>query len=164
MERYLEHRSWICPQMNTARPHWILVSIVSGNGTVPSGNKPLPWANVDPDQCHHMVTLGHSEWKQPKSSSKFGIRKLRFTLREGKSILIFHSWYHCCWWPGDPTSQHMSSDDIDLVCPNYANGHLGTIFSEMWIKNRHILQKICPWKCCQQNVGHYFCGLNVLTC
>ena len=30
---------------------------------MPSGNKPYIWANVDPDQCRHMVLLGHNELK-----------------------------------------------------------------------------------------------------
>ena len=30
------------PQTNGIRPHWWLVSIDSGNGSVPSSNKPLP--------------------------------------------------------------------------------------------------------------------------
>ena len=38
------------------------VNIGSGNGLVPSGNKPLPVrANVDPDLCCHMASLGHNE-------------------------------------------------------------------------------------------------------
>ena len=39
-------------------------SIGSGNGLVPSGNKPLPitWANVEPDLwCHIISSLGHNE-------------------------------------------------------------------------------------------------------
>ena len=43
--RNLEHFQWKCPQMNATRLHWWLVNTVntgSGNGLVPSGNKPLP--------------------------------------------------------------------------------------------------------------------------
>ena len=40
--RYLQHVLWICPHVNAGRPHWWLVSIGSGNGLVPSSNKPLP--------------------------------------------------------------------------------------------------------------------------
>ena len=33
---------WNCYQVNATIPHWSLVNIGSGNGLVPSGNKPLP--------------------------------------------------------------------------------------------------------------------------
>ena len=44
--------------MNDAGLQWWLVNIGSGDGLVPSGNKPLPEPNVDPDLCRHMVSLG----------------------------------------------------------------------------------------------------------
>ena len=31
-----------CFQMNATEPHWWEINIGSGNGLVPSGNKPLP--------------------------------------------------------------------------------------------------------------------------
>ena len=34
--------SWNCPNMNVTGFHWWSVNIGSGNGLVPSGNKPLP--------------------------------------------------------------------------------------------------------------------------
>ena len=40
--RYLEHLLWNCLQLNATRPHWWLVNTGSGDGLVPSGNKPLP--------------------------------------------------------------------------------------------------------------------------
>ena len=33
---------WNCPQVIVTGPHWWKVNIGSGNGLVPSGNKPLP--------------------------------------------------------------------------------------------------------------------------
>ena len=33
---------WNCYQVNAKTPHWSPVNIGSGNGLVPSGNKPLP--------------------------------------------------------------------------------------------------------------------------
>ena len=38
-------------------------NIGSGNGLVPSGNKPWPItrANVDPDLCRQMASLSHNE-------------------------------------------------------------------------------------------------------
>ena len=47
------------PQVNTNIPYWWLVNIGSSNGLVPPGNK--PWANVDPDLCRQMASLGLSE-------------------------------------------------------------------------------------------------------
>ena len=41
-DTYLEYFLWNCPLVNTTSPHWWLVNIGSGNGLVPSGNKPLP--------------------------------------------------------------------------------------------------------------------------
>ena len=41
-DRYLELFLWNCPQTNDTTPHLWLVNIGSGNGLVPSGNKPLP--------------------------------------------------------------------------------------------------------------------------
>ena len=39
---WLRHLLWNCPNMNVSGPHWWSVNIGSGNGLVPSGNKPLP--------------------------------------------------------------------------------------------------------------------------
>ena len=51
--------------MNVIGLHWWSVNIGSGNGLVPSGNncqqQAITWANVDPDLCRHMVSLGHNE-------------------------------------------------------------------------------------------------------
>ena len=41
-EWWLRYLWWNCPQMNVTRPYWWWVNIGSGNGLVPSGNKPLP--------------------------------------------------------------------------------------------------------------------------
>ena len=38
----LGHLLWNCPNMNVTGLHWWSVNIDSGNGLVPSGNKPLP--------------------------------------------------------------------------------------------------------------------------
>ena len=39
---WLRHLLWNCPDMNVTGLHWWSVIIGSGNGLVPSGNKPLP--------------------------------------------------------------------------------------------------------------------------
>ena len=39
---WLRHLLWNCPNMNVTGLHWWSVNIGSGNGLVPSGNKPVP--------------------------------------------------------------------------------------------------------------------------
>ena len=39
---WLRHILWNCPNMNVTGLHWWSVNIASGNGLVPSDNKPLP--------------------------------------------------------------------------------------------------------------------------
>ena len=41
--------------------HWWSVNIGSGNGLVPSGNKPLPKPMLTQISWRHMVSLGHNE-------------------------------------------------------------------------------------------------------
>ena len=41
-DKYIKNFLWNCYQVNVTTPHWSLVNIGSGNGLVPSGNKPLP--------------------------------------------------------------------------------------------------------------------------
>ena len=41
-DKYVKYFLWNCSQVNAATPHRSLVNIGSGNGLVPSGNKPLP--------------------------------------------------------------------------------------------------------------------------
>ena len=41
-DSWLRHLLWNCPNMNVIGLHWWSVNIGSGNGLVPSGNKPLP--------------------------------------------------------------------------------------------------------------------------
>ena len=49
-------------QVNATEPHHWDVNIVSGNGLVPSGNKPLPEPMFTQIcVCHHLVSLGHNE-------------------------------------------------------------------------------------------------------
>ena len=46
--------------MNATGLHWWSVNIGSGNGLVPSGNKPLPEPMLT-QNCCHMASLGHNE-------------------------------------------------------------------------------------------------------
>ena len=47
---------WNCPQMNNNGPYWCYVNSGSGNGLVPSDNKPLPEPILIQN---HVVSLGH---------------------------------------------------------------------------------------------------------
>ena len=64
---WLNNRSqWV----NKLRPeqngcHFAEVNIVSGNGSVLSGNKPLPGPMMTGDPWHHLVSLGLSELSGP---------------------------------------------------------------------------------------------------
>ena len=42
IDGWLRHLLWNCPNMNVTGLHWWSVNIGSGDGLVPSGNKPLP--------------------------------------------------------------------------------------------------------------------------
>ena len=50
--------------MNATGPYWWLVNIVSGNGLVPSGNKPLPEPMLTQFLGRLMASLGHNELKK----------------------------------------------------------------------------------------------------
>ena len=56
---WLRHLLWNCPQMITTGPG-DLVNIGSGNGLVPSGNRPLPEPMLTQSSCQHMVSLHES--------------------------------------------------------------------------------------------------------
>ena len=43
------------------KPETREVNIGSGNGLVLSSIRPLSWADIDPDLCRHIASLGHKE-------------------------------------------------------------------------------------------------------
>ena len=87
-------------------PHSIEVNIVSGNGLVPSGNKPLPEpGNVDPDLYCHMASLGHIE----------------LILVEDKDQPILYGQHNQCWWHGDIWSQVIICGGTDCDLPEYSD-------------------------------------------
>ena len=52
--------SWYCPHVIITGPHWWLVNIGSGNGLVPSGNKPLPepmLTQIYVAKWHHQASM-----------------------------------------------------------------------------------------------------------
>ena len=49
------------PRWTPQDPIWWLVYIGSDNGLMPSGNKPLTWANINTDLCQDMLLQGHNE-------------------------------------------------------------------------------------------------------
>ena len=58
--RYLEHFLWNCLHVNATRPNWWSANSGSGNGLVPSGNKPLTEPMLTPIYVaiwHHRVTI-----------------------------------------------------------------------------------------------------------
>ena len=57
-DRYIEHFLWNCPQVNATRPQR-LVNIASGNGLVPSVNKPLPGPILT-----HIYAIYAAIWRQ----------------------------------------------------------------------------------------------------
>ena len=57
---WLRHLLWNYPHMNVTGLHWWSVNIGSGNGLVPSGNKPLPEPMLS-RICHHMLSLARNE-------------------------------------------------------------------------------------------------------
>ena len=52
---WLRHLLWNCHDMNVIGLHWCSVNIGSGNGLVPSGNKPLPELMLT-QICRHMAS------------------------------------------------------------------------------------------------------------
>ena len=40
---------------------------------------------------------------------------------EDRNMFILQSEYHGCWWPGNARSQAISSNNIDLVIPDYSS-------------------------------------------
>ena len=45
------------------------------------------------------------------------------TVSQAKSWepFILNSQYHCCWWPGDRSSQGINSNNTDFLIPKYLN-------------------------------------------
>ena len=73
---------WNCPQVNAPRTHWWSVNIGSGNGLVPSCNKPLPEPMLT-KICHYMSPLSHDELKCISDVSS--------------TLLWAHTYIHCSW-------------------------------------------------------------------
>ena len=58
---WLRNLLWNCPNMNVTGLNWWSVNIGSGNGLVPSGNKPWPEPMLTQISCRCMVSLGQNE-------------------------------------------------------------------------------------------------------
>ena len=75
--------------MNATRPYWWSVNIGSGNGLVPSGNKPLPEPMLTKIFVDHMVSLGPNELKQCQSIINWTIgNKLQWNFNRNQYIFI----------------------------------------------------------------------------
>ena len=55
--------SFVSPTMNVTGLNWWSVNIGSGNGGAVR-QQAITWANVDPDRCRHMASLGPNELNQ----------------------------------------------------------------------------------------------------
>ena len=86
---WLEYLFWNCIQMNG--PYWWWVNVGSGNGLVPTGNKPLP----NPDLCHHMVSLGHNELRAFEYKTSQHLIKKSFSI-VWKWYLSVYAWNILC--------------------------------------------------------------------
>ena len=62
---WLRHLLWNCPNMNVTGLRWWSVNIGSGNGLVPSDNKTVTWANVDPGPIFCLLLGVSSDYAQP---------------------------------------------------------------------------------------------------
>ena len=71
MSSWCQHFLGISPKVNAKRRHWWLpvISIGSGNGLVPSSNKPLPEPMLT-QICHHMALLCHNKLNYVNGSWK----------------------------------------------------------------------------------------------
>ena len=78
-EWWLRYLLWNCPQVNATRPYWW-------------------WANVDPDLCHQMASLGFNELTQPVVRLEYSkkTRSVRWLLMPWLLALLCHQlpW---CW-------------------------------------------------------------------
>ena len=82
------------------------INIGSGNGLVPSGNKPCL------SQC----------W--PRSMPPCGVTRPQWVKflscgRQVPKYMYIYIYYCGCWWPGITRSQGINSQCIDLVCQEY---------------------------------------------
>ena len=62
----MRHLLWNCPDMNVTGPHWWSVNIGSGNGLVPSHNKPLPepmLTQISVAIWRHQATMSFNTWE-----------------------------------------------------------------------------------------------------
>ena len=71
-DKYLKYFLCNCYQVNDTTTHWSLVNIGSGNGLVPSGNKPLP----EPVLTQISATI----WRHraPKGLSNYGLMSSKY--------------------------------------------------------------------------------------
>ena len=98
-----------CPDMNVIGLHWWPVNIGSGNGLVPSGNKPLPEPMLT-QICHHMASLGQNELKcqchMPRESIYWSHPKVNIKARSSLSARM----------PSlRPSDAHMPWNELSLV-------------------------------------------------
>ena len=84
---WLRHLLGNCLNMNAIGLHWWSANIGSGNGLVPSGNKPLPEPMLTKIPVAHMASLGHNELTHFAGNSPSEIR-LWFQCENFKQIVM----------------------------------------------------------------------------
>ena len=76
---------WNFQQANATQPHWWQISICSVNDLVSSGKEMFNRANIRPDLCCHMATLGHNELTPKGTNSPY-----KFVQRSVRAMYFMH--------------------------------------------------------------------------
>ena len=114
---------WICPQVNATRQNWWFVNIGSGNGLVPSGNKPLP--ETTSTKLDTVSPLGHNGltcWvQQYLMRSRWTFWKIKGDKKFASTVCGQVQMHETGTWSVNPTSTclyiytHTYIWDADLV-------------------------------------------------
>ena len=115
-----------CPQMNATKPYWWSVNIGSGNGLVPSGNKPLPEPMLTQIYVVNLVvTWSNETWliciQQSNQKDIWQVRLRHHTARhEGRYSVFIVSRFEkkgLCYWI------FVLSKLVNIVCREISWSH-----------------------------------------
>ena len=148
---------WNCCQIDITGSTWWLINIDSGNGLVPSGNKPLPETIL----THNCVTSWHvSVWERPLNfwatllvASKISLRLLWWPPTEHQCVLIYRCVFThvCCWLFSVGNKVTTTTTKLNTLRPRQDGRHFADdIFKCIFLnENVWILIKISlkfvPW-------------------
>ena len=155
------HLLWNCPNMNVTGLQWWSVDIGSGDGLVPSGNKPSPEPMLT-QICCHMASLGHNELIS-KLISRIDILSISCEIAPRwfvnlKSWLVSigfgnvlmpmtpnHNLNQC--WPNSVMPYGVTRPQwIHSLVPGRCGSHFKSVIS------RHVsIHENFLWNCCQVN-------------